>query len=284
MICWEEIFDDILPVNCQFRFYLSSVLAAVLGFILTLSAAVFITPNISLSQTPVATSCTELIQQGQAFFEAGNFADAVESFQQAVELSQKEHQPLQQALTLSYLFLAYQELGQWDDARDAMNAGFSLVPQTSETETIRVRAQLLNSRGQQELALGQAEKALVSWQDAQTLYTQIDYPQGIAGAQVNQGQALAALGKYRKSCNLVLQALSASQMDCSALVSSNNSETSDAVREAASLDEALAAIATQPTSLRIIGLQVLGNTLRVTGKLEVSIFIKFKIQNQQSSM
>jgi CHAT domain-containing protein len=262
-------------VNRQFRFYLSSLLVAVLGFILTVSVSVFFTPNASLSQTPVADSSTELIHQGQASFEAGDFADAVESLRQAVEGYRTERQPLKQALALSYLALAYQELGKWDDARDAMNAGFSIIPQDeageATTDTVRrVRAQLLNSRGQQELALGQAEKALASWQEAQTLYTQIDYLQGAIGTQVNQGQALAALGKYRKSCNLVLQALSGSQVDCSALVSLNHSETSDTVRETASLEEVLAAIATQPSPLRIIGLQVLGNTLRVVGKLAES--------------
>jgi CHAT domain-containing protein/tetratricopeptide (TPR) repeat protein len=262
-------------VNRQFRFYLSSLLVAVLGFILTVSVSVFFTPNASLSQTPMVDSSTELIHQGQASFEAGDFADAVESLQQAVEGYRTERQPLKQALALSYLALAYQELGKWDDARNAMNAGFSIIPQDeageATTDTVRrVRAQLLNSRGQQELALGQAEKALASWQEAQTLYTQIDYLQGAIGTQVNQGQALAALGKYRKSCNLVLQALSGSQVDCSALVSLNHSETSDTVREARSLEEVLEAIATQPSPLRIVGLQVLGNTLRLMGKLAES--------------
>jgi CHAT domain-containing protein len=67
-------------------------------------------------------------------------------------------------------------------------------------------AQTLNQRGAEFLAAGKPDKALVDWQQAHRLYTNINDAQGMIGTKINQAQALQSLGFYRQAL-LTLQAV-----------------------------------------------------------------------------
>jgi CHAT domain-containing protein len=73
------------------------------------------------------------------------------------------------------------------------------------TNTALIRAQTLNSQGTRQLETGQAETALETWKQAEAAYTAAGDETGILGSQLNQVQALQALGQYRRAKNLLEQ-------------------------------------------------------------------------------
>ncbi|MFP4575933.1 MAG: CHAT domain-containing protein [Coleofasciculus sp.] len=154
------------------------------------------------SQTPLT-----LFQQGKTYYQAGQFAAALNAWQKAANAYQTQGEPLNQAMTLSNLALAHQELAQSDQANHAIAQSFTLLdtipPNTPER--LRVQAQALNTQGTLQLAQGQPETALKTWQHASQLYSQIPDEPGIIRSQINQALALQALGLYRRARNTLEQ-------------------------------------------------------------------------------
>jgi CHAT domain-containing protein len=85
------------------------------------------------------------------------------------------------------------------------------------------RAQTLNAQGANQLATGQAEAALETWKQAEIAYTAAGDDIGKFGSQLNQVQALQALGQYRRArttleqINTRLQSLPDSALKSSSL-------------------------------------------------------------------
>ena len=67
------------------------------------------------------------------------------------------------------------------------------------------QAQTLDAEAHQQLAHGDAETALKSWQHAETLYRQLNSPTETLGSQLNQSKALYTLGHYRRAHALLEQ-------------------------------------------------------------------------------
>lgn len=137
-----------------------------------------------------------LLEQGRMLFVNGRFAEAVTVWQQAVKELQRENDRTQLALTLNYLANAYQELGQWQQAKDAIDQSLTLLKSSSQPN---IPAQVLNTQGNILLATGQTEAALSSWQQAEKAYSQTGDETGVIGSKINQAQALQALGLYRRA-------------------------------------------------------------------------------------
>jgi CHAT domain-containing protein len=142
-------------------------------------------------------------QSGQTLYEAGRFAEAEIVLKQALQTYQQQGDRLQQALTLSNLALVYQQLGQWQAANQAIVDAISLVEQSATIPTTQVLAQALTIRGRLQLSQGRAELALTSWQQAATLYAQLHDTERMAQTELNQAQALQALGLYRRAIEVL---------------------------------------------------------------------------------
>ncbi|MCU0534968.1 MAG: CHAT domain-containing protein [Hydrococcus sp. Prado102] len=212
------------------------------------------------AQQPIETqsSAFSLVQTGKQYYDAEQFSEAVRVLGQATKVYEAEGNILKQAQTLSWMSLAQQKLGQWQEAQEAINLSLSLLETAPQTkERLSVFAQVLNNQGLLFLARGQAENALETWQEAEKLYTQLNDRVGITGTQINRSQALETLGFYRRSCNTVFKAFKIKNIQCEEL-------TSD------SLNSVLKTLQSQPKSLQIIGLRSLGNVLRLLGKLNES--------------
>ncbi|BAY60370.1 hypothetical protein NIES22_04290 [Calothrix brevissima NIES-22] len=154
-------------------------------------------------------SPSNLIQQGRELYQKEKYAEAIKIWELALKA---ENNLLSQAMVLNYLSLAYQQLGQWQQAKQAITASLKLLgnakPTTSQAQLIL--AQALNNQGSLELAQGQPEQALNSWQQATTIYTNVSYIQGKIGSLINQAQAQQTLGLYlqaRKTLADVKQSL-----------------------------------------------------------------------------
>ncbi|MBO1351507.1 MAG: hypothetical protein EBE86_030945 [Hormoscilla sp. GUM202] len=70
----------------------------------------------------------------------------------------------------------------------------------------QIIAAVLNAKGNLELGLGKSAKAVETWQETAGYYRQAGDMQGVIGTQINQAQALQALGMYRSAMQKTLKA------------------------------------------------------------------------------
>ncbi len=224
------------------RWVIQPLLALVAAFLCIVVSPVLVKSSVVNSAVPsLPSSPTEthsLVQKGKTLYEAGQFTEAVKVLQQAAAAFKDQGDGLRQAMVLSNLSLAYQQLGLWSEATETITDSLNLL-QTGQsignsTDRLQVLAQAQNTQGRLQLSLGQAEKALTTWRQAATTYAQAGDDAGITLSLINQAQALQALGLYRR-----------------ALVT---------------LEQVKVTLQKQPDSLiKSAGLRHLGNVLRVVG-------------------
>lgn len=146
-------------------------------------------------------------EQGRILYEAGQFSEATVFWKQAIQQYEDQGDFRNQALSLSYLSLAYQDLGQWQNAERAISQSLEILSNTppSTPHEQQILAHALNTKGSLQLTLGQAEAALDTWKQAQSAYAQAKDETGVLGCQINQAQALQTLGLYRRAQSLLEQ-------------------------------------------------------------------------------
>lgn len=120
-------------------------------------------------------------------YETGQFADAAKVWQQTAQIYQSQGGKLNVAKTQSFLSLAYQQLGRWEEAQAAIARSLQLVKdkQLKTKDAKLILAQALNTQGHLQLALGQAQLALTTWQQAASTYAQGGNDAGITGSLIN---------------------------------------------------------------------------------------------------
>lgn len=201
-------------------------------------ATEFLVADNSLATDPLTTDplTTDPLQGGRELYRAGQFAAAIQQWQGVINAGGDR---LQQAVTFSYLALAYQKLGDWPQAEQAIERAIEQVEAAPADSRQAVLAQVLNTQGAVLLGMGRSEAALESWQQAERLYGAIGDGEGELGSRINQAQALQSLGLYRRAQTLL-----------------------------AAINTTLQ---TQPDSpLKVTGLSSLGHVLQVTGNLATS--------------
>ncbi len=143
------------------------------------------------------------LAEGKKLYEAGRFREAAEQWQQAETQAQQRGDRLNQAMSLSFLSLAQQQLGNWPAAEQAIATSLTLLQPATDAQSASFLAQALNTQGSLQLAMGKTQEALETWQTATQLYQQADDAQGILGSQVNQAQAFQMLGLFRRAQTLL---------------------------------------------------------------------------------
>ena len=186
-------------------------------------------------------SSSGLIQQGQDQYKAGNYRAAIQVWQQAVDQLAAQGNWLSQASVLSHLALAYQNIGQGSQADEAISTSLQLLDSNPSPglDYWSSRGQVQSTQGTVYLLRSQPTDALSSFQQAEQDYRQASNNNGILNSQINQAQALQALGFYRRALN-TLTDLNPPLADRS------------------------------PSLSQITGLRNLGDLLRITGDLEQS--------------
>jgi CHAT domain-containing protein len=182
----------------------------------------------------------DLVQQGKTLYKAGQFAEAVNVLQQAAAAFRASGDGLREAMTLSNLSLAYQQLGLWAEAEKAIAQSLNLLQNLDNSkERSAILAQTLDVQGQLQLALSKAEAALTTWQRAADIYQQIGDSTALTRNRINSAQALQSLGLFRQAKKI--------------------------------LTEVEQTLKNQPDSLlKATGLRSLGNVLQVVGDLKES--------------
>ncbi|AKG20333.1 CHAT domain-containing protein [Calothrix sp. 336/3] len=149
--------------------------------------------------TPVISASESGLEQGRNFYSLGKFAEAMAAWQSAVKQYRSTGDRVNEAISLSYLSLAQQELNQWEPAKISIEQSIKLLQTTQPSADAIVWAQILNTQANLQLRISQAETAIATWQQAQKYYEQAGDTTGSIGSQINQAQALQSLGFYRRS-------------------------------------------------------------------------------------
>ncbi|MGB3559634.1 MAG: CHAT domain-containing protein [Geitlerinemataceae cyanobacterium] len=158
-------------------------------------------------QVTQSFDAAQTLQQGKQAYQAGMLSEAARLWQQALEEYQRRGDIFNQSQTLNYLSMVDRDLGEWENARETIDRSLNLLQSQPELDPqgIVLLAQALNHRGSLELAMGQTAAALETWKQAETAYDRTDNDIGKLGSQINQAQALQALGQYRRSRTVLEQ-------------------------------------------------------------------------------
>lgn len=177
-----------------------------LGFltlILVVSIPVSARSSTPQMQTVAIINDRDLIDRGLNAYEAGQYAEAIATWQQVEQTYPPLDTSPARVSNLNYLALGYQKLGEWDKAEQYIALSLELLQQSSQPELLL--AQALNTKGSWELATGKSQAALATWEQAAATYEQAGDEIGVIGSQVNQAQALQSLGFHRRSQKLLEQ-------------------------------------------------------------------------------
>ncbi|PZV09011.1 MAG: hypothetical protein DCF22_19200 [Leptolyngbya sp.] len=163
-------------------------------------------PNV-ISQS-LQTPTTQIVQQAEDRYQAGQLSDAIALWQQAATLYEKSGDRLNQALVLSFLAAALEDLGQWTQANATIDQALSLLnaqATAANPDTAAILAQVLTIQGKLQLVQGKATAALETWHQAEAHYRKAKDASGVLGSQINQARALQAEGLYRRAAALLTQ-------------------------------------------------------------------------------
>ncbi|NER20438.1 MAG: CHAT domain-containing protein [Symploca sp. SIO1C2] len=141
-----------------------------------------------------------LEQEAQQLYERGQYTAAVELLKQIINNYATQGDTIGEAIAQRNLALVYQRTGEWHQAEKAIAKSFNLLQQLADSpDRTRLMAQTLDVQGQLQLSTAQPEKALATWQQASDHYQQINDPTGSTRSQINQVQALRAMGFYDRA-------------------------------------------------------------------------------------
>lgn len=229
----------------------SLCLIAVLTFLLSLG--LFFDQNLpTVAQTaPVENIITEE-KTAKNQYQQGHLEKAIALWEKIAQNYQQQGKNVNQAEILSYLALAYQQQGDWQKAEKAIASSLELVENDAKGKN--VLAESLNTLGTLQLAKGQTEEALKSWQKATLLFQQLKDTEGEFRGKINQARALRVLGFYPRACQQMLNALNLPALSCQQLSFEQ-------------LTQSLSQLPKTLSPLQVEAWLTLGDTLRNLGQL-----------------
>jgi CHAT domain-containing protein len=141
------------------------------------------------SKPPSSTS--SLLQQGLQLYQSDRFTESIQLYQQAIAASAQNQDALTEALAQRYLALAYQELGQWQPAKAAIEQSLKLLKTLPARDStyFEVLAKVLNTQGRHQFQTGQVEAALETWKQATLNYQKAGQQDGVVSTLINQAKA-----------------------------------------------------------------------------------------------
>lgn len=154
-----------------------------------------------------AAAADQPLQQGIRLYEMERYAEAIGLWQEAIDRFTRQSDPVAEALLLNNLSLAYQQLGQWDAATEAITRSLdrlrTMDPSTQSQAYTEVWAKALNTQGYLFWEQGNLEEALAVWQQATQSYSEAGYFPGVVMATINQAKGWQALGFSTQALQLL---------------------------------------------------------------------------------
>jgi CHAT domain-containing protein len=230
------------------------------------------------SPTPIVQSpydAEQLANKAVKLYQSGNYTEAAVAWKQTARVFAAKGNKLNQAMALSNLSLTYQQLGEWEEAKKAIDNSLAILRTLSKgKEELKILAQSLDIQGSLQRELGQTADALTSWQEASKVYGQTNEPDKLAQSKINQAQAMQDLGLYPRACSTILEVLNQDigVSNCQELNDFDKVDPKKPKKE--TLKQRLQVVADKSPSLyRVVGLRSLGDLLRFVGQLEQSQMI-----------
>jgi CHAT domain-containing protein/uncharacterized protein HemY len=217
-------------------------------FFLSLLMTVVMVITVPVVTQIAVASLSNLEQQARSQYSNGKFSASAQLFQQAAQAYKTANDPIRQGLSLSNLSLSYQQLGNWEAAKQAIAESLSILQSTADQTPGRSSAiaQSLEIQASLQLAQGQPDAALATWKQATEIYQKTGSRDRALISQTNQAEALQNLGLYRQAIDQLDQTLG--------LKSRENSTTlKTALRKIAPTVENATALKTLGESLRVVG-------------------------------
>ncbi len=237
-------------INVQMIFTVKSWIKAIAIFLvgLAFSLAIHLPGSSQLNSQ-------HLIKQAQSAYVQELYQESLALLKTAESNFLKNNQTLQQAQIQSLISLNHQQLGNWNEAQQAIDYGLALIAtNTNNVSKQQILAQIWNAQGQLYLSSNKAKQALSAWEKSRGFYQSSGDLLGEKGASINIAQALENLGLLRRACKISLQNLDFSFSNCEDLL-------------LADITSLLAEMPPPSASWQIQGLRTIGNTLFLMGKL-----------------
>ena len=184
---------------------------------------------------------TQQEQIGRELYSRGEWEQAAIAWEEAAQAYDKQGNRLAQARALSNFSLASGQLGKWAQANSSITQTLTILGNEGNQSDaqLRILAQAWNTQGIIQLSQGQASQALETWKKASDTYQKIGDTEGFIRSQINQTQAMQALGFYRS-----------------------------ALKQLQQVNQTLQTMA--DSQLKLVGLHSFGNMLRLVGNLNQS--------------
>jgi CHAT domain-containing protein len=151
-----------------------------------------------------AVSPAVIVQTGKQYYQNQQFVEAIATWKQAHQMLSLQGDTLNEALVLSNLAQAYQQLGKLTEANNAIARSIELLSPQSEKNP-NLLAGVLNVQGSLLLSKGKAEDALAVWLSAAKIYEKTGDKNGLTRCLLNQTQAFNALGMHRRAATTLKQ-------------------------------------------------------------------------------
>ena len=191
----------------------------------------------SPQSTEAEIAASELVHEALKQYQSGQFLIALKTWQRASVAYRTLGDRLNEAMTLSSVALAHQQLGQAEQAGSAISKSLRLVENLEiKPQNAAIIAQILSNQASWQQAGGQTEQALATWLKAETAFRAAKDRSGRIWSQLNSALALQTLGFYQR-----------------------------AVTTLESVNQSLLLLPDSP--IKVVALQSFGNALRGVGDL-----------------
>lgn len=195
---WKILFRYLLA-NKFFRCFSLGVVLTLFSFIGTNNLSLGVqTSNVAAIEAQ-EVSPDVLVKTGKNYYQAGKFTQAVANWEQALQIFSSKGDILNQSAVLGNLALAYQQLGNWEQANRAIEDSLKLLNNLDSSQAKSLKAPTLNIQGSVLLSQGKTQQALDAWVSAGKIYEKLDDNAGYIRSLINQSQALKALGLYPRA-------------------------------------------------------------------------------------
>lgn len=168
-----------------------------------------VTTCLEFNSLPLDSNCLAQAQslksqglesQAQQLYQQGKFSESLSLLQQAIESYTSTGDSLRAIQASRNLALVYFKLQDFPNAEAAIASSLTLLESLSETpETQQLTASIFDVKAQLQLAQGQPQIALETWKQASKIYQDLNQLSGLTRTQINQAQALQAMGFYAQA-------------------------------------------------------------------------------------
>ncbi len=143
---------------------------------------------------------SNLEKEARILYEQGQYSRAISVLEETINNYASTGDVIGEVNAYRNLALVYQKLGEWERAKSSIEQSLDLIKTIEESQiTKTLKAPILDVYGQIQLASGQSQQALETWEKAGKIYQEIGDRKGLIRAQTNEVIALQTLGLYDRA-------------------------------------------------------------------------------------